>query len=107
MRALDGPGIVSGDLLVTSARGELPVRCSGIHRRRFDRRAPLYARTTEQLAAARGRDRSGRDRRVYGDRVGFADLREVTATDRGAVREARVELPLQSVAPVRIWLVRK
>ena len=99
VRALDGPGIVSGDLLVTSAHGELPVRAAAYTGDGLTAALSLYARTTEQLASAR----VVIDLVAIGESTaivsGFADLRDVTATDRGAVREARVELPLQSVAP--------
>ena len=99
VRALDGPGIVSGDLLVTSARGELPVRAAAYTGDGLTAALPLYARTTEQLASAR----VVIDLVAIGESTaivsGFADLRDATATDRGAVREARIELPLQSVAP--------
>jgi hypothetical protein len=99
VRTLDGPGVVSGDLIVTTGRGELPVRAAAYTGDGLNAALPLYARTSDQLAAAR----------VVVDLVpvgeataivsGYADLRDITATDRGAAREARIELPLQSVAP--------
>jgi VWFA-related protein len=99
VRALDGPGVVSGDLLVTSGRGDLPVRATAYTADGLRAALPLYARTTEQLASAR----VVIDLVPIGENIaivsGFADFRDAATTGRGAAREASVELPLQSVAP--------
>jgi len=43
--------------------------CGGIHRRRFDSRASLVRSDYGTARICPSRDRSGRDRRLYGDRV--------------------------------------
>jgi hypothetical protein len=99
VRALDGPALTSGDLVLSSTRGDLPARPTAYIGDGLSGVLELYARTVDQL----------RDARVAVDLVpmgatvpalaGFADLREIRPTTTGAAREARVELPLQGVTP--------
>jgi VWFA-related protein len=99
VRALDGPALESGDLILSGARGELPVRPAAYTGDGLSGVVELYARTIEQL----------RDARVAIDLVpagestavasGAAELLPVRATARGVTREARLDLPLQSIAP--------
>jgi VWFA-related protein len=99
VRALSGPTIESTDLVLSSARGELPVRPTAYVGDGLSGVLELYGRTADQL----------RDARVTVDLVpvgdataivsGSADLQEVRSLNNGASREARVELPLSGVAP--------
>ena len=99
IRALDAPSVVSGDLLLTGDRGELPVRPAAYTADGLTGALQLYGRVPDQLAQAR----------VVVDLLpigepsaiisGFAELSDVRPADRGATRDARIELPLQSVAP--------
>ena len=99
VRALDGPALTSGDLVLSAARGDLPARPAAYTGDGLSGVLELYARTTDQL----------RDARVTVDLVpigasspavsGSADLRDIRPTTSGAAREARLELPLQGVTP--------
>jgi VWFA-related protein len=99
VRALNGPTLESGDLVLSSTRGDLPVRPTAYIGDGLSGVLDLYARTADQL----------RDARVAIDLIpvgedaaivsGAADLQPVRAIVGGAAREARVALPLASVAP--------
>jgi hypothetical protein len=99
VRALDGPALVSGDLILSGMRGELPVRPTVYTGDGLSGVIELYGRSQEQL----------RDARVTVDLVpisesaavvsGSCDLQEVRTVNGGLAREARVELPLRGVAP--------
>ena len=99
VRALDGPALTSGDLVLSAARGELPARPAAYTGDGLSGVLDLYARTSDQL----------RDARVTVDLVpigasmpavsGSADLLDIRPTASGAAREARLELPLQGVTP--------
>jgi hypothetical protein len=99
VRALNGPTLESGDLVLSSTRGELPVRPAAYIGDGLSGVLELYARTVDQL----------RDARVLVDLIpvgedaaivsGTADLQPARAIAGGAAREARVTLPLPSVAP--------
>lgn len=99
VRALDGPAVEAGDLVLSASRGELPVRPTAYTGDGLTGVMEIYGRTAEQLEGAR----------VVVDLVplgestavvsGFAELRDVRASGRGVAREARLELPLQSIAP--------
>jgi VWFA-related protein len=99
VRALDGPAIESGDLMLSAARGELPVRPSAYTGDGLTGVLELYGRTAEQLESARVVIELvpiGESSAVVS---GSAELRDVRPRGRGVGREARLELPLQSVAP--------
>ncbi|MBZ5558867.1 MAG: VWA domain-containing protein [Acidobacteriia bacterium] len=99
VRALNGPTLESGDLVLSPTRGELPVRPTAYIGDGLSGVLELYARTIDQL----------RDARVVVDLIpvgedaaivsGSADLQPIRAIAGGAAREARVALPLPSVAP--------
>jgi len=99
VRALNGPTLESGDLVLSSTRGELPVRPAAYVGDGLSGVLEIYARTADQL----------RDARVIVDLIpvgedsaivsGAADLQPVRIVAGGAAREARLALPLPSVAP--------
>lgn len=99
VRALDGPALTSGDLVLSSVRGELPVRPTAYTGDGLSGVLELYGRTTDQV----------HDARVVVDLVplgesetavsGTADLQEVRTLAGGIAREARIELPLDGVTP--------
>jgi hypothetical protein len=99
VRALDGPSLEATDLLLSSVRGELPVRPTAYTGDGLSGVLELYARTAAQLQEAR----------VLVELVpvddtsalvsGAADLSDVRTTARGVTREARLDLPLQAVPP--------
>jgi VWFA-related protein len=97
--ALDGPSLTSGDLVLSSTRGDLPVRPTAYARDGLSGVLELYGRTADQL----------REARVTVDLVpigqsaasvsGSADLQEIRVAGGGAAREARLDVPLQGVTP--------
>ena len=99
VRALDGPSVTSGDLVLSAARGELPVRPAAYAGDGLSGVLELYGRTSDQLSSAR----------VVVDLVpvgestpavsGFAELQPVQEAGSGVEREARMELPLTGVTP--------
>jgi len=99
VRALDGPSVTSGDLVLSAERGELPVRPTAYAGDGLSGVLELYGRTPDQL----------RDARVVVDLVpvgdaspavsGFAELLPVREAGGGVEREARMELPLTGVTP--------
>ena len=105
VRALDAPSVVTGDLILMSRRGELPVRPSAYTGDGLTGGLQLYARTADQLAPARVLV----DLLPIGEASaivsGVAELQPVRAVERGAVRDVRIELPLQTVAP-GVYLAR-
>jgi hypothetical protein len=98
VRALDGPALTSGDLVLSSRRGDLPVRPTAYTGDGLSGVVELYGRTIDQLEQARVTI----DLVPVGETTptvsGAADLEPVRATTNGAAREARLELPLQGVA---------
>src|SRR5262249_38741662 len=99
VRALDGPSIQSGDLLVSAPRGELPVRASAYTGDGFSGVIEIYARTTQQLEGARvvvDLVPAGEQSAVVS---GEAEWMETRTTARGVAREARFALLLPSVVP--------
>jgi hypothetical protein len=98
VRALDGLALTSGDLVLSSTRGELPVRPTAYTGDGLSGVIELYGRTAAQVQAAR----VNVDLIPIGDSTsvlsGTADLQEMETTNTGVARGARVELPLQGVA---------
>ena len=98
VRALDGPALVSGDLILSGLRGELPVRPAVYTGDGLSGVLDLYARTPEQLRSAH----------VTVDLVpvgeagaivsGSCELQEIRSVSGGLAREARIDLPLGGVA---------
>jgi len=98
VRALDGPALVSGDLVLSGLRGELPVRPTVYTGDGLSGVLDLYARTPEQL----------RNAHVTVDLVpvgeaaaivsGSCELQEIRTVSGGLAREARIDLPLGGVA---------
>jgi VWFA-related protein len=99
VRALDGPALTSGDLILSSAPGELPVRPIAYAEDGLTGVLELYGRTQEQL----------RDARVIVDLVpvgetqavvsGSCDLQETRTAGAIASRVARIDWPLRGIAP--------
>jgi VWFA-related protein len=99
VRALDGPALTSGDLVLSTVRGDLPVRPAAYTNDGLSGVIELYGRTVEQLRAAR----------VNVDLVPIgaanpvssaaADLQEIRNTGAGAARAARIDIPLGGVTP--------
>jgi hypothetical protein len=99
VRALDGLALEVGDLVLSSARGELPVRPTAFVGDGLSGVLELYGRTPEQVS----------ETRVIVDLVpvgesisvtsGSCELREMRVVSGGVAREARLELPLGGVAP--------
>ncbi len=99
VRALDGPSVTSGDLVISGERGRLPVRAAAYAGDGLSGVLELYGRTPDQL----------RDARVVVDLVpigesasvvsGFAELKDVVAARSSASREAQITLPLNGVTP--------
>jgi tetratricopeptide (TPR) repeat protein len=99
VRALNGPALESGDLVLSSMRGELPVRPTAYIGDGLSGVLELYARTEDQLREVRvaiDLIPVGEDAAIVS---GSADLQPVRAIAGGAAREARVALPLPSIAP--------
>lgn len=98
VRTLDGPSIASGDLILSSERGGLPVRPTAYTGGGLSGVLELYGRTPEQLRDARVTVDllpMGEDTAVVS---GAADLQEIVPTTSGASRAAQIELPLQGIA---------
>ena len=98
VRALDGPALTSGDLVLSAARGELPVRPVAYLADGLSGVVELYGRTAEQVERAR----------VLVDLVpvgesqpvatGTCDLQDVRIAANGnASREARLTVPLDGI----------
>jgi hypothetical protein len=102
---LDGPALVSSDLVIGSERDALPVRVRTSSSDVLTGMFELYGRTADQLRDV--------DTRVDlaplgGDaplRTVHASLLEINETDRGATRTALLEMPLSDVPPGR-YVVR-
>jgi VWFA-related protein len=105
VRALDGPALATGDLILSSSRGELAVRPTAFTGDGLSGVLALYGRTADQIRNAKitvDLVPIGQQRAVTS---GSADLQEPQTISGGVTREARIELPLQSVAP-GAYLVR-
>lgn len=106
VRALDGPALTSGDLVLGGGgRGELPVRATAYTGDGLSGALEVYGRTPEQVEGAR----VAVDLVPVGEAAplvsGFADLQSVGTTSEGSSREAQFSLPLTGIAPGR-YVVR-
>jgi len=99
VRALDGPALTSGDLILSGTRGELPVRPTAYSGDGLSGVVELYARTAEQIGSAR----------VAVDLVpigegepvasGSSELEPIRTAANGSVsREAHIDVPLTGIA---------
>jgi VWFA-related protein len=99
VRALDGPSIESGDLVLSSTRGDLPVRPAAYVGDGLSGMLELYGRTSEQLDAPHVTV----DLVPLGETTavvsGAAELDPVRIVSNGVARAARVALPLDGIAP--------
>lgn len=99
VRALDGPSVTSGDLVLSAERGRLPVRPTAYSGDGLSGVLELYGRTPGQLQNARVII----DLAPLGEQdsvvSGFAELQSVTPAGASVSREARVALPLTGMAP--------
>src|SRR2546428_5687363 len=93
VRPLDGPSLATGDLILSSSRGELPVRPAAFVGDGLSGVLELYGRTADQLQAADVRV----DLLPIGGQTavasGSADLQELRSVAGGVAREARIALP--------------
>jgi VWFA-related protein len=99
VRALDGPSVETSDLILTSQRGELPVRLSAYTGDGLSGVLELAARTGEQLQDARVVVELLPIGETAATVSTTAALGEIRMIEHGVAREARVDLPLQSVLP--------
>jgi hypothetical protein len=99
VRALDGPSVTAGDLVLSGTRGELPVRPIAYTGDGLSGVLDLYGRTADQLREARVTV----DLMAIGESAAMTssvvDLQEIRPMAGGAAREARVALPLESITP--------
>lgn len=96
--ALDGPSMTTGDLILSSTRGELPVRPTAYINDGLSGVMDLYDRTSDRLRAAQvtvDLVPIGDDASMMSGRCDLQDIRSVIG---GLAREARIELPLRGVA---------
>jgi VWFA-related protein len=98
VRALDGPALASGDLVLSAAPGELPVRPVAYTGDGLSGVLELYGRTIEQIRDARVTVDLVPVGETHGVVSGSCDLQELRVLTNGASREARIELPLQGIA---------
>lgn len=106
VRALGGPGLTAGDIVLSSSdTAGLPVRTVVYSEEVLSGVVELYARTPAQIEGATvtaGLLPFGGTTAVT---AGRADLLPVKATTSGVSRGARIEIPLQGIAPGE-YLVR-
>jgi hypothetical protein len=105
VRALDGPSLTSGDLIVSPVRGELPVRPTAYVGDGLSGVIDLYGRTADQLRGARvvvDLVPAGESGAVVS---GTCDLQEVRTVAGGLAREAKLALPLSGV-PAGAYIAR-
>jgi VWFA-related protein len=99
VRALDGPSVTSGDLVLSAERGDLPVRPAAYAGDGLSGVLDVYGRTPDELRNAQ----VAVDLVPVGEQAatvsGLADLQDVRAIASGAAREARVALPLTGITP--------
>lgn len=99
VRALDGPSLTAGDLVLSGARGDLPVRPIAYTGDGLSGLLELYGRSADQLSEARVTV----DLIAVGESAAttssVVDLQEIRPTEGGAAREARVALPLNGITP--------
>jgi VWFA-related protein len=99
VRPLDGPSISSGDLVLASHAGELPVRPAAYLGDGLSGILELYARTEDQVAGARvtfDLVAAGEEAPLLSSSGELDEPRQLT---NGAARTARLDLPLQGIAP--------
>jgi VWFA-related protein len=105
VRALDGPALSAGDLVISAQRGELPVRPLAYTGEALSGVVELYGRSTEQLERARVIF----DVVAVGEQVplvvGVADLEPPREVGAAAARTAHVDVPLESI-PAGAYLAR-
>jgi VWFA-related protein len=99
VRALDGPSISSGDLVLASRSGELPVRPAAYLDDGLNGVLELYGRSAEQVDRASvmfDLVAAGEQAPLLSTAGELGDLRPLT---NGVARTARLALPLQGIAP--------
>jgi VWFA-related protein len=97
IRALDGPSLTSGDLIVSTVRGELPVRPTAYVGDGLSGLVELYGRTADQLRGVRvvvDLMPAGESSAVVS---GSCDLQDVRQVAGGVARAAHLALPLAGV----------
>jgi VWFA-related protein len=105
VRALDGPALAAGDLVISAQRGELPVTPVAYTGEALSGVLELYGRSTDQLAPVHVMF----ELVAVGEQVplviGHAQLEPPRELGAGAARTAHVDVPLQSV-PAGTYLTR-
>jgi VWFA-related protein len=105
VRALDGPSVASGDLVVSAQRGELPVRPTAYTGDGLSGVLELYGRAREQLDDLRvtfNLVAIGEETPIVS---GAAELDDTRALSSGVGRVARVEVPLEGI-PAGAYVAR-
>ncbi len=99
VRALDGPSLTAGDLVLSAAPGDLPVRPVAFTGDGLSGVLALYGRTPEQVRTARVAVDLVPIGETSGVVSGSCDLQEVRTAAGGVSQEARIDVPLQGIAP--------
>jgi hypothetical protein len=100
VRALGGPSLTAGDLILSSAdTSGLPVRTTVYSDEAITGVLELYGRTTEQLSAAAVTAELLPLGKTAAVTSGRADLQAVKTAPSGSSRGATIEIPLQGIAP--------
>ena len=100
VRTLGGPGLTSGDLILSSAgTSGLPVRTMVYSDESIAGVLELYGRTPEQLSSATVTAELLPIGTTTAVTSGRADLRAVKTEPAGSSRGASIEIPLQGIAP--------
>jgi VWFA-related protein len=100
VRALGGPSLTAGDLILTSAdTAGLPVRTTVYADEVLSGVLELYGRTTEQVSSAVVTARLLPVGKTEAVTSGRADLKEVRTTPAGSSRGAEIEIPLRGIPP--------
>jgi len=99
VRALDGPSLTAGDVVLSAAPGDLPVRPVAYTSDGLSGILELYGRTPDQLRNARVTAELVPAGETAGVASGSCDVLELRTTSRGLSRETRIDVPLQGIAP--------
>jgi VWFA-related protein len=99
VRALDGPSVAAGDLVLSGRRGELPVRPTVYAGDALSGILELYARTADRLDDARVNFELSAVGEASPLVTSAADIEAPRDIDGGVARAARLDLPLDGLAP--------
>src|SRR5262249_11082581 len=99
VRALDGPTVAASDLVLGARRGELPVRPTAYRGESLSGVLELGARTADRLARARGVVDVTEVGTAVPVLTTVAELEPAQTVEGAVVRTARVDLPVERLAP--------